>query len=67
VGRFAADQYGTGVDQQMEAEITEAGASWGPLAAGMFGGSSERLDESLVRWRKPVEEARRQARFRRLR
>jgi hypothetical protein len=62
-GRFAADQYGTGADQLIEAEITQAGAAWAPLAAGFFGGSSERLEESLGRWRKHVEEARRQARF----
>jgi hypothetical protein len=66
-GRFAADQYGTGIDQQVEAEIKDAGASWPPLAAGLFGGSAERLEESLGRWRKHVEEARRQARFRHVR
>jgi hypothetical protein len=66
-GRFAADQYGTGIDQQVEAEIKDAGASWAPLAAGLFGGSAERLEESLGRWRKHVEEARRQARFRHVR
>lgn len=66
-GRFAADQYGTGIDQQIEAEIKETGASWGPLAAGLFGGSLERRDESLDRWRKSVEEARRQARMRQIR
>ena len=66
-GRFAADQYGTGIDQQVEAEMKDAGASWPPLAAGLFGGSAERLEESLGRWRKHVEEARRQARFRHVR
>ena len=45
----------------------DAGASWPPLAAGLFGGSAERLEESLGRWRKHVEEARRQARFRHVR
>lgn len=66
-GRFAAHQYGTGIDQQIEVEINEAGAAWAPLAAGLFGGSSERLEGSLGRWRKHVEEARRQARFRHIR
>ena len=66
-GRFAADQYGTGIDQQVEAEIKDAGSTWAPLAAGLFGGSAERLDESLGRWRKHVEQARRQARFRHIR
>jgi hypothetical protein len=66
-GRFAADQYGTGIDQQIEAEIRDAGSTWAPLAAGLFGGSAERLDESLARWRKHVDEARRQARMRQIR
>jgi hypothetical protein len=66
-GRFAADQYGTGGDRLIDAEITEAGASWAPLAAGLFGGSYERLEESLGRWRKYVDEVRRQARFHRIR
>lgn len=66
-GRFAAEQYGTGIDQQIGAEITEAGPTWAPLAAGLFGGSLERRDESLERWRKHIEEARRQARFSHLR
>jgi hypothetical protein len=66
-GRFAAEQYGTGIDQQIEAEIAEAGPIWAPLAAGLFGGSLERRDESLERWRKHIEEARRQARFSHLR
>jgi len=30
-GRFAADQYGTGVDQVVDAEIKADGASWAPL------------------------------------
>lgn len=66
-GRFAADQYGTGIDQLIDAEITEAGGSWAPLEAGLFGGSSERLEESLGRWRTHVEAVRREARFRQLR
>jgi hypothetical protein len=66
-GRFVSDQYGTGVDKIIEAEIGEAGAAWPPLAAGLFGGSPKRLDESLDRWRKVVEAVRREARFRRLR
>lgn len=66
-GRFAADQYGTGGDLLIEAEVMEAGASWAPLAAGFFGGSLQRLEESLGRWRKNVEEVRRQARFQQLR
>lgn len=63
-GRYAADQYG-GVDQVVEAEIKADGASWAPLAAGLFGGSLERLEEALERSRKVIEVARREARFRR--
>jgi hypothetical protein len=66
-GRFAADQYGTGIDRVIDEEITEAGASWAPLAAGLFGGSRERRDKSLEQWRKHIEEARREARFSHLR
>jgi len=62
-GRFVADQYGTGIDQMIDEEIVQAGASWAPLAAGLFGGSAERLEESLGRWRKHVQEVRIQARF----
>ncbi|HET9853135.1 MAG TPA: hypothetical protein VFP56_11600 [Candidatus Limnocylindrales bacterium] len=66
-GRFSADQYGTGIDQVVEAEIKAAGTSWGPLAAGLFGGSSDRLEDALGRSRTVIEAARREARFRRLR
>lgn len=66
-GRFVADQYGTGADKTIEAEIDEAGASWPPLSAGLFGGSKDRLDEALERWRNVVEAVRREARFRRFR
>ena len=66
-GRFVSDQNGTGIDQLIDSEIIEAGASWAPLAAGLFGGSSERLEESLGRWRKHVQEVRTQARFYRMR
>jgi hypothetical protein len=66
-GRFAADQYGTGIDQQIEAEITEAGATWAPLAAGLFGGSLKRRDEALDRWRNHVQQVRNQAQFFRIR
>jgi hypothetical protein len=62
-GRFVADQYGTGIDQMIDEEIAQAGASWAPPAAGLFGGSAERLEESLGRWRKHVQEVRTQARF----
>lgn len=62
-GRFVADQYGAGIDQQIEAEIAEAGESWAPLVAGLFGGSPERLEESLGRWRAHVQAVRTQARF----
>jgi len=66
-GRFVSDQYGTGLDKVIEAEIAEAGASWPPLAAGLFGASKDRLDEALGRWRSVVEAVRREARFRRFR
>lgn len=66
-GRFAADQYGTGIDGVVEAEIKEAGESWMPLGAGLFGGSLSRLEESLNRWRTHVEASRRQARFHHIR
>jgi hypothetical protein len=66
-GRFVSDHYGTGIDKVLEAEIGEAGASWPPLAAGLFGGSQERLGESLDRWRGVVEAVRREARFHRQR
>ena len=62
-GRFVADQYGTGIDQVIEAEIAEAGASWAPLRCGLFAGSAERLGESLTRWRKHVEAVRNEARW----
>ena len=62
-GRFVADQYGAGADQAIEAEIAEAGALWPPLTAGLFGGSAERLNESLGRWRKHYLTVRGQARF----
>lgn len=67
VGRFGADQNGTGIDRLIDEEIAQAGASWAPLAAGLFDGSSERLEESLGRWRKHVQEVRTQARFFRIR
>jgi hypothetical protein len=51
----------------IEAEIAEAGASWPPLTTGLFGGSKDRLDEALDRWRQVVEVVRREARFRRFR
>lgn len=66
-GRFAADQYGTGIDQVVEAEIKAAGVTWGPLAAGLFGGSADRLEDALDRSRTVIEAARRDARFRHLR
>ena len=66
-GRFVADQNRTGIDQLIDEEIAQAGATWAPLAAGLFGGSSERLEESLGRWRKHVQEVRTQARFYRMR
>lgn len=66
-GRFVADQYGTGIDEAIEAEIAEAGESWAPLAAGLFGGSHKRLEESMGRWRKHVQAVRNQARFYRMR
>jgi hypothetical protein len=65
-GRFVGDQDGTGVGQVVEAEIKAEGASWAALAAGLFGGSLERLEEALERSRKVIEAARREARFRRL-
>jgi hypothetical protein len=61
-GRFVADQYGTGVDQAIEAEIAEEGESWAPLIAGLFGGSAERLKESLRRWRTHFQAVRSEAR-----
>lgn len=64
-GRYVTDQYGTGADQAVEAEIKAEGAAWSPLAAGLFGGSLERLEEVLVRSRNVIESARRDARFRR--
>jgi hypothetical protein len=66
-GRFAADQYGTGIDQVVEAEAKAAGVTWGPLAAGLFGGSADRLEDALGRSRTVIEAARRDARFRHLR
>jgi hypothetical protein len=66
-GRFVTDQTGAGIDRLIEPEISEAGASWAPLAAGLFGGSSARLQESLGRWRRHVGEVRTQARFYRTR
>jgi hypothetical protein len=66
-GRFVTDQTGAGIDRLIEPEISEAGASWAPLAAGLFGGSSARLQESLGRWRRHVGEVRTQARFYRAR
>jgi hypothetical protein len=66
-GRFVYDQYGTGADKLIEAEIAEAGASWAPLTAGLFAGSKDRLDEALGSWRSVVEAVRREARFRRFR
>lgn len=62
-GRFVADQHGTGVDQAIEQEIAQGGEAWAPLTAGLFGGSAERLEESLGRWRKHVQAVRNEARF----
>jgi hypothetical protein len=66
-GRFVTDQTAAAADRAVEAEAREAGASWPLLAAGAFGGSSERLESSLVRWRTHVDAVRTQARFFRLR
>lgn len=62
-GRFAAAQYGTGIDSWVEDEIKAGGAAWGPLAAGLFGGSEKRLHDSLAAWREHLEAVRREARF----
>lgn len=67
VGRFGAAQYGTGIDGWIEEEIKAAQATWGPLAAGLFGGSAERLEESLTAWKTHLEAVRRESRFRQLR
>lgn len=64
-GRFVSDQYGNGADKIIEAEISDAGAAWPPLAAGLFGGSQDRLGEALDQWRKVVDALRQEARFRR--
>jgi hypothetical protein len=62
-GRFAAAQFGTGIDSWVEDEIQAGGAGWGALAAGLFAGSEARLQASLIAWRKHVEAVRREARF----
>lgn len=62
-GRFVAAQHGNGIDQAIEPEIVQDGQAWAPLVAGLFGGSAERLEESLSQWRKHVQAVRNEARF----
>jgi len=66
-GRFVTNQTAAAADRVVEAEAREAGESWPLLAAGAFGGSSERLEASLTRWRGHIDTVRGQARFFRMR
>jgi len=63
IGRLVADQYGNGIDEAIEPEIAQEGRAWAPPVAGLFGGSAERLRESLSRWRMHVQAFRNEARF----